>query len=265
MVLAKSTSKAAPYEARLGTNLRGYTQQKVDHIKELTERGMTQAAIFKETGVPVRTQRDWKMKGLLGESAGWPDDRKWPGWTVDYLEGLDLPRFKRDAWEGNLAMIWTAEANSNHYVGWFFRALVDLARSRTMPDGSLDWSLAIAGLPVLAEWLDCPLCSELAVLIEKHRPWEGNLITRQRPRAAYQREARLPAAAVKQCILQAQSQLVMADISQSRLAPGPVLLAALAEHIPLFDRIPRGSPYRRFNLGGIILGILALPKGENHG
>ena len=81
----------------MGSNLRGYTQGQVQQVKELTEARRTQDAIWKETGVPVRTQRDWKQKGLLGESAGWPADQKWPGWTLDDLESIGLPDFRQEA------------------------------------------------------------------------------------------------------------------------------------------------------------------------
>lgn len=244
----------------VGEFLRNYTRNDIAAVKRLKDAGVTQKEIEKKTGVPARTQRDWYKKGLLGESATWPENQRWPGWTVDYLQELGLTEFEREAWEGNLALIDTAERQGNRYVGWFFRRLVELDQRAPMPNKALDWALAIAGLPVVGHWLGCPACDELAELIERHQPWDGGILSKQKRRANYSQEARPIASAVRQCVIQAQSQLVLTDVAQSRLSQGPVLLAALGERLPLFDRVRRGSPYRKFNLGGILLGILALPK-----
>lgn len=249
----------------MGNDTRGHSQEALEKVRTLTTQGYTQAAIAQETGVPVRTQRDWKFRGLLEGTAppppeSWPSERQWPGWTVDDVAGFGMSDFKQGAWEGNLAMVRTAENNGNHYVGWFFRRLVDIGRNPDAPEGHPNWALALAGLPVLGVWLNCPPCNDLAALIEERRPWQGGIVVRQRQRARYEREARSVAAAVKQCLISAQAQMVLSDLAKNQLAPGAVLLAALAEHIPLFDRVPRRSPYRKFNLGGIILGILVLPK-----
>ena len=248
----------------VGEFLRNYTRNDVAAVKRLKDAGVTQKEIARQTDVPPRTQRDWDKKGLLGDSATWPENQRWPGWTVDYLQELGLTEFEREAWEGNLAMIDTAERQGNRYLGWFFRRLVELDQRAPMPNKALDWALAIAGLPVVGHWLDCPACDDLAVLIEKHQPWAGGMLARQKRRAAYSQEARSVASVVRQCVLQAQSQLVLTDAAQSRVSQGPVYLAAFAERLPLFDRVRRGSPYRKFNLGGILLGILASPKGERN-
>jgi len=225
-------------------------------------RGMTQAAIESETGIPVRTQRDWKKRGLLGEHGAWPEDQRWPGWTIKDLSAFNVRGFNSEYWEGNLARIQTADASGNYYVGWFYRRLMDLDRQAPMPDSGLDWSLAIAALPVLGHWLECPACDELAVLVEKHMPWVGVSFVRQKRRAAYVHEARPIAAVVRQCVMESQAELFLKEGSHSRIAPGPVLLAALADRVPVFNRVKRNSPYRKYNLGAIILGILVIPRGE---
>ena len=246
----------------MGSNLRGHTPADLERVKGLMARGMTQAAIKTETGIPVRTQRDWKQRGLLGEHGAWPEDNRWPGWTINDLIDFNLRGFNSDYWEGNLARIQTADASGNYYVGWFCRRLVDRERQAQMPEGGLDWALALAGLPVLGHWLKCPPCDDLAALVEKHMPWVGASFVRQRRRAAYAQEARPIAATVRQCIMESQADLFLNDATHSRLAPGPVLLAALADRVPVFDRVKRSSPYRKYNFGAIILGILVIPKGD---
>ena len=242
-------------------------QQLEARAKERRIAGDTFEQIADALGTNEKTIRRWAVTWSETPSDaplhGWPEEHKWPGWTIQDLEGLGLADFNRDAWESNLAMIRTAETQGNHYVGWFFKNLVELARREKMPDGSLPWALGIAALPVLEEWLGCPPCDELTGLIEQHQPWEGgNPLARQKRRAAYQRAARTPATAVRQCIIEAQARLFILDQGQQRVSPGPVYLAALAERVPMFDRAPRGSPYRQYNLGGILLGILATPKGD---
>lgn len=247
----------------MSSNLRGHTSADLDRVKGLVERGMTQAAIESRTGIPVRTQRDWKQRGLLGGHGDWPEEKRWPGWSINDLETFQLRDFNSDYWRGNLARIQTAEASGNRYVGWFYRRLVDLERRTPRSDAGLDWSLAIAGLPVLGRWLECPACDELAALVEKHMPWVGSSYVRQKRRAAYVQEARPIAAAVRQCVMESQAHLFLKDEPHSGLAPGPVLLAALADRVPVLDKTKRSSPFRKYNLGAIILGILVIPKGDN--
>ena len=247
----------------MSSTLRGYSQTDLDKVKDLIAQGLTQAAIASETGIPVRTQRDWNKRGLLGEHSAWSEDKRWPGWTISDLETFNLRDFNSDFWLGNLARIQTAEASGNHYIGWFYRRLVDIERRTRMPEGALDWSLAIAGLPVLGHWLECTACDELAALVEKHMPWVGALVVRQKRRAAYAQEARPIAATMRQCIMESQANLFLKDGRHGSLAPGPVLLAALADRVPLFDRVKRSSPFRKYNFGAIILGILVIPKGSN--
>jgi len=233
------------------------------------EEGMPYPEIAGRVGVTERTVIRWSKiwgqpTGLPTSQSGVPQtesENRWPGsWTADDL--IDLPDFRRELWEANLNMVRDAEALGNYRVGWFFKNLVEFARRQGMPDGSLDWSVAIAGLPVLAEWLDCPPCIELAEMAERLHPWEGNILSRRR--AAYRQEARSIANSVKQCVLQASAQMVMADFAEGRQSPVTLTLAAFGERVPIFDRVPRGSKYRKINLGGIILGILASPKGERN-
>lgn len=244
-----------------GEKIRVHAPDKIADVKRLKDAGKTQKQIQTETGVPPRTQRDWERKGLLGDSATWPQAHKWPAtWTIDRIEEKKLPDFRRDLWESHLSVIKDAEALGNHRVGWFYKNLIELAGRHDMPDGSINWSVAIAALPALGEWLNCPPCAELAELIERLRPWEGNRFSRQR--ANYRRESRSLAVAVKQCVLNAKARLAMGDFAANRQSPVTVAVAVLSERIPMFDRVPRGSKFRKVDLGVTVLGILATPKGE---
>jgi len=228
--------------------------------------GMTIADIAREVGRTERTVYNWfgeepvESKSRFRE---WPDEQRWPiSWTVDRLS--DLPGFDRDAWEGNLAKIQVAEAENDHYTGWFFRRLVELARRSPMPDGTLPWALAIAALPCLGEWLNCTAFTTLAELIEKHRPWEASngLIKRRSPaRRAYLREATDASKVVKQCLRLAQSNWTQRGLLRTgNFTIAPVLFAALYARVPEFDRTPRLAFSRLISLDSAIMGLLSLPK-----
>ena len=179
------------------------------------------------------------------------EDRCWPDWSVEDL--TDLPGFRADLWEVNIGLIHAAERQNNVYVPWFFRNLVELARRQDMPDGSLPWSVAIAGLPVLAEWLDCPPCEELASLIEKHQPWVG-----KEERSAYQRNCKSTGEAVNQCILQAHGRMAMEDYANEKTSRGTKAIAELGKRTPMFDRKP--LRLRSDHIGKIILDVLLAPR-----
>ena len=216
-----------------------------DMADKLADRTMIRWA--KASGpTPLPVQED-----TLSPLDAWPAERQCPGWTVDDL--TDLPGFRSDLWAVNIELIHASERQRNVYVPWFFRNLIELARRRDMPDGSLPWSVAIAGLPVLDDWLNCPPCTELAELAEKHQPWAG-----RRQRAAYRREARTVAVAVTQCVLQAHARMAMDDYVQQKVSDSTRAIAELGKRIPLFDRVP--LRIRSPHVGKLILDILVTPK-----
>ncbi len=186
------------------------------------------------------------------------DERQWPGdWTIDWLADLFPTGVHREEWEQNLALIRSAEAQGNVYIPWFFRRLIELARRKPMPDGSLSWSLAIAFLPPLGDWLDSAAFGDLAAIVETSEPWNG-----KKEHAHYTRRATIPAAAIKQRLFEAQAQITMGELFKGGLGltPAPILFAALSERVPQFDRTRRFSLYRKLPLASIIMGLLALPK-----
>jgi len=187
----------------------------------------------------------------LAEANTLDEEHCWPDWTVDDL--ADLPGFRADLWEVNIGLVHAAERQKNVYVPWFFRNLVELARRREMPDGSLPWSVAIAGLPVLAEWLDCPSCNDLVGLIEKHQPWIG-----KSERTAYQRDAKSVGESVNQCVLQAHGQMAMEDYAQEKVSRSTKAIAELGKRIPMFDRKP--LRLRSDHTGKLILDVLLAPR-----
>jgi transcriptional regulator with XRE-family HTH domain len=183
-------------------------------------------------------------------------EREWPNWTVDDLAEI-LPErgFRPDLWEVNIELVHAAERQGNEYVPWFFRNLIELARRRDMPDGSLAWSVAIAGLPVLAEWLNCPPCVELGEFVENLEPWAG-----RRQRTAYRREVRTTADAVQQCILRAHGRMAMEDYVSLKVSNGTKAMGELGKYVPLFDRIP--LRLRSDHLGKVLLDIFVTSRGE---
>ena len=228
-------------------------------------------AIAEQLGVNEKTVRRWakdwdsskaspKAQVIEAESYVILDtsDREWPGWTVDDLAAMHLPGvFRPDLWVVNIELIHVAERRGNVYVPWFFRNLIELGRRQNMPDGSLPWSLAIAGLPGLGEWLDCPPCTGLGELVEKHQPWVG-----RRQRAVYQREARTVADAVKQCVFQAHARSVMEDYAEDRKEPSRLTkaLATLYKRTPEFAQRHFMVRQRADRLGKQIIDILTAPQ-----
>ena len=195
----------------------------------------------------------------------WPEERRWLGWGVEDL--ADVPGITPPEWEAHLATIRTAQALGNLHVAWFYRRFIETLRRKDAPTGHPNWALALAALPVIGDMLRCPPCNELAELIDKHRPWQGGMVTRQIARK-YRRETRGVSDSIKQCCLVAQAKIVFGGLAMNTPTTGPKFLEGFAEHVPFFDRIRRGSPARaivvggiKLNFGGIVLGILAQSKG----
>ena len=250
--------------------LRGHTAAEVEAVRNLTKQNRTQREIQERTGIPVRTQRLWKQRGYLGIEEAWPKERQWPGWGLDELG--DLAGFETEAWEGNLALIRTSQAEGNRHVPWFYRSLVDLARAEGAYKKD-DWTIATAALPALGHWLDCPdPCRDLADLIQEYHPGQGGTLGTvfartdwlppgrgNKERARYIRSAKGAGGALRKCIYEAQAQATLTDKYPDVKPPVPMLLGALYERIPIFDRVARASTYRRYSLGGILLKLFALP------
>ncbi len=222
--------------------------------------GKTYRVIAQAVGRDERTVMYWLAGKQIKPKPAGPllDDRQWPtDWTIDWLADLFPTGFHREEWEQNLALIRSAEAQGNVYIPWVFRRLIELAQRKPMPDGSLSWSLAIASLPPLGDWLDSAAFGDLAVIVETSEPWNG-----EKEHARYTRRATIPAAAIKQRLFEAQAQVTMGKLFKGGLGltPAPILFAALSERVPQFDRTRRFSLYRILPLVSIIMGLLALPK-----
>ena len=209
-----------------------------------------------------RWMKDWTPEERQQNGSTDPtyDPQIWPNWSIDDL--TDLPGFDRPTWEQNLLQIDMAVKDNNRLTPWFFRRLIEFGkRYPDYPDGQLDWALAVAGLPPIGEWLgDGGSCALLADAIEEFKPWEWRRITMDRDKVTgVARRSYIKATTEISDRIGERIRSVSAQQSESNLdnwkAAG-LLVAAFHERIPIFNRVPRRSNYRKFTLGGIVRGIL---------
>lgn len=231
---------------------------------ELRKQGLLLKDISERIGVPERTVRRWVRPVQLPPREGGvleAPERQWPAaWTIDSLS--DLPGFKLAAWEGNMGLIEIAERRGNEYVPWFFRRLVETGRHyQTAPAKATPWLYAIAGLPVLAEWLTVPECESLAQVIAKHEPWNGGL-THRSVLSTYRREAQSLARAIEAGIGRA---LLFPPQSADAVFPITLILRIFAQWLPQFDKTPLLARLQRMELGVLFLLIFRNPKPEYGG
>ncbi|MBI4339978.1 MAG: hypothetical protein HY680_08505 [Chloroflexi bacterium] len=249
--------------------------------RELRSSGRTFKQIAAELGVGERSVRRW----LHGEAAppglrrgrppertasryptGWPETRLWPrDWTLDTLAAMpglgDAPDFLREAWQGNLALIHSAEADGDLHIPWVFRALVDLAKDNPVPLGNktLPWAFALASLPVVGQWAGCegPF-QALADAMRAYMPWVNKAARRE-----YLKATREATAEGRQCLRTAQALAVAGSLRGSGAFTLPVLLGALLAKVPEFDRGSLWTLGGRLPLSSVVLGILShKPVGE---
>ena len=135
-----------------------------------------------------------------------------------------------------------------------------------MPLQMPEWVSDMAGLPVLGDWMDSPECADLAQVIQQTFPWApAGLLDRKNPRRDYSRAAQPLAGRLKDQVFALAAYAATAKPQQGESLMGtpplPMLLAALAERLPMFDKVPQVSRYRRFSLGQLLVGIFLHPKG----
>lgn len=233
-------------------------------VRELRSQGKTYLEIEGLLGINEKTVRRW----LQGAPVPVPEmpldapegaieglEREWPKeWTIDTLE--DLPGFNRDRdrWEVSLVIIEVAQRQGNTLVPWYFKRIVETSRRcpKTLPPKALPWIDAIAGLPVLAEWLGTPECVDLADLIEQHKPWEG-----KRQEREYRRLAQPYVRAIEHGIVGA---LLVSNTSVDTLHPLSLLLSLLAKWVPNFDHAPLLARVARMDIGHFFIHLFRNPK-----
>jgi hypothetical protein len=169
----------------------------------------------------------------------------------------------------NIRVIQGMQKLGNLYVPWFFRKMVEVGNKYgTTKEGRgryEPWLFPVAGLPVLAEWLDCPECSSLATLIEEYQPWKGNFLNGRRRK--YIREAKPLADKISLQLWEIAAAINMQVIGES--GPGatikdlpalPIFIEALTERMPNFDRVPRVSRHRDVSTGDLLIKIFCFSK-----
>lgn len=238
-------------------------------VRQMRADGYTIERIASELPISEKTIRTWlkgepaasspqRHKAVLPNYRQWPDD-----WTAESL--ADLPGYELSAWEGNIALINTAQAQRRPRVPWFFRRLVELGRRQSdWPSGQepTDWAVAVAAIPVIGDWLGCGSCGDnLAAAIEEYKPWDNGKVLRRKDssRRRFQEFAQVDANQFRDCLFTAQATATQLAIGGEGSNMAPTLLAALIERIPLFGVKPRVSMYRNLSMGGIVLRLLSLP------
>ena len=175
---------------------------------------------------------------------------------MDYLSTLpgfgDTPGFDTAAWEGNLVIIEVAERQHNTYIPWYFRRMVEITREYGGGSSKITpWQFAIAGLPVLAEWLSVPECTDLANLIRETEPWQGG----RGPRRRYEKEA-------QELITKIEHGVVRTIMNRPQSVDPRVsiqtLLQILLKWSPMFDRLPLTARFILPGKGPHKLGALFL-------
>ena len=245
--------------------------------RKFRDKGLTFEAIASELDVTERTVRRWLKDSPLQadertesqpDEDGWPEERKWPNWAPDDLKSkVDWPL---ELAESHLGTIHLAEELGNLCVPWFYRSMVELGERYGVKYGAEheprdDYFMALAGLPVLAYWLDSPECLEIAAMIEEHRPWEGKGVIRQGAnRKTYARLAKPLAEKVKRraFVVAGNNSMVAAmgsAIPKGQL-PVAMLLSVLMGRVPMFDVRPK-LLYRGLYVGHVFMAIFQYPKG----
>lgn len=247
---------------------------KAAEAKQRFEAGESYESIARGFEVSARTVRRWvkgetkprKRRQPYDIPKDWPEERLWPNWTAAQLG--EKVGWSMDVAEANIALVHLALDQGNFYIPWYMRRSGEVGeRYRKEHQQELTrnpWLQAVVGLPVLAAWMDCPACNELARLIEDHRPWE----TREQ-RRAYETSAEPVASLVKACAVQAGARAVLSanmkgtDLSTAKALP--IVLRALIQRVPMFDRRRRLSLYgllfSRYSVGDIFLTIVTWPTG----
>jgi len=201
----------------------------------LREVGETYAKIAEKLGVTEKTVYRWLTGVKSPPKRTVSHEREWPiNWTLDSLS--DLPGFHRSAWEGNLVIIEIAQKQGNVFLPWYYRRLVEVAREfGDVPSRVYPWQFAIAGLPILAEWLTVPECMELATLIEERKPWNGRRFGSRTVRKDYAKAAAPLVTKIEHGIVK-----VVMDPPQSldNMLTIPLLMRLLSAWMPMFDSPP---------------------------
>ena len=244
-------------------------EEKYDRAKELYGQGFSYEAIARKLGVSSRTVYRWlrtetrpRKKRL--DTNDWPSERQWPDWTMEELN-QKIGWLKEEA-EAELAGIRTAQELGNYHYPWYMRRMVETVErfgaSHRKGDKIDLWLLSIAGLPVLGDWLGgCAECDTLSDLIEQYRPWED-----KRSLRAYSQDAQSLAGPIKQRILMAITDWNLKSAQKGMMGPGlqespPLILQALSQRIPTFDKVPLLSPFRLYRMGHIFAKLFIFPKG----
>jgi hypothetical protein len=226
---ANMTSDDWAIERAKQLHAQGFTYKQIGDHPDILR---SERTIYRWLSGDVRPRRQRRVIDRTKDS--------WPDWSLDDL--ADIHRGdpnNRAAWESNLALISTARAQGRTYIPRFFRSLVEVTRESSGDPPPLDWLLAIAGLPILGEWLGIgERANEIASLIREHRPWTG-----RNPLRAYQRAATEASEVLKSSIYTAQATETARNLGGVP-TPSAMALGGLYQRVPRFDKLPVFTIYR---------------------
>ncbi|MSQ35346.1 MAG: hypothetical protein EXR57_05980 [Dehalococcoidia bacterium] len=199
----------------------------------------------------------------------WPSEREWPEtWAEDKLREIGLGPTSADfTW----LVIQAARAAEKRWVVWFHRRYVEVydraSHGATRNEQALTLSPflhAVAGLPVLAAWLNEPACDDLEGLCWTFSPWTARLAKEQRfkffkrsvpefvrNRIAYSSAARPATYAISRAIYRRALETGFTNTPPDYGSA----LAAFHKRVPMFD-VGNPTPYiQDSDLGRILTTI----------
>lgn len=241
----------------------------IEKARHLRAQGKTQHEIANELQVSERSVQRWLTSKAgpespqphpSGATPAWPEERRWPGWTAQRLQ--EMAGWTARQAEENLTLIAQAERLGQPHLVWFFKRMAETAneyraRGPDVPRRTSEWLIALAGLPVLADWMQSPECDALALAIADSRPWESREGLKR-----YQGKARGLVGPIRQALHIASGLRMMEEAAHGGRQGPILLLGALSERLPRLDSAPRFSLYGRLTMGHILLGIFLFPKGR---
>lgn len=278
---------------------RALDDSQIEEAQQLRNQGLTNMQIGESLGVSTKTiQRALgpKQRKQLAERIDeWPVDRLWPkSWNAKRFRDSGLGD---EAAEVHWAIVQGAVHSNNQWLQWFERSWIEL-RDELMDESLListdpkepaaNWFDALAGLPVLCEWLGgSRACAEIKAAAMEYRPWVSSPRTRKaaeikpkgvgkllaktlqhdpevRSRIGFRSAVRTQTQELTRLIN--KQQLMRAVTMPQESTPGlsPVfVLNGLLERIPMFDMHPKRSSYAKFGIWQMYVGLFSFEPIRN--
>lgn len=237
-----------------------------------------------------RTIRNWLAEAdaesgaetptVVAATGLWPQDRIWPDWT-----SADIRKRVHD-WpdeliERTLFAARGAGRQRHRWVVWYLRHKVEVTEEsrktnvidkRGASTNILDWVATIAGLELLAEWLDEPSARRITDNIRHYRPFDARFLMPEAPfmsvmnlpvgrkeleelgrrRQAYAPACRGHVARIRNKVEELAYEVRLGLPLDAR--EGPYLaLAALLERLPMIDDLEGITRMREWGIEAVMM------------